>query len=65
MPLQFTFLRFIGYGQIMSYQVGGWEGNSQFWSSFFSVPNLISVLVTMKMCKKVFPLVFSSYYFFS
>ena len=52
MPLQFIFFRFIGYGQIMSYQVGGWEGNSQFWSAFFSVPNLISVLVTMKICKK-------------
>ena len=65
MPLQFIFFRFIGYGQIMSYQVGGWEGNSQFWSAFFSVPNLISVLVTMKICKKFSLLFFSSSYFFS
>lgn len=35
MPVRFIFFRFIGYGQIMIYQAGGWEG-ANFGAPFFS-----------------------------
>lgn len=35
MPVRFIFFRFIGYGQIMIYQAGGWEG-ANFGALFFS-----------------------------
>ena len=35
MPVRSIFFRFIGYGQIMIYQAGGWEG-ANFGAPFFS-----------------------------